>query len=79
MLFLQICKRGVLFLWAYELFRLEPGVSPLRYRIDTFKRLAEKPGVGAVVWRFDPLILTDKIGIDDLLRRIEVPSGVEVR
>lgn len=32
------------------------------------------PGIGAVVWRFDPLILTDKIGIDDLLRKIE---GIE--
>lgn len=55
----------------YEDKRLEPGVPPLRHRIDTFKRLAEMPGVGAVVWRFDPLILTDKIGIDDLLRKIE--------
>lgn len=55
----------------YEDERLEPGVPPLRHRIDTFKRLAEMPGVGAVVWRFDPLILTDKIGIDDLLRKIE--------
>ena len=33
MLFLQICKRGVLFLWAYELFRLrlkiKEGVAEL--------------------------------------------------
>ncbi len=29
------------------------------------------PGVGSVMWRFDPLILTDKICIDDLLRKIE--------
>lgn len=55
----------------YEDERLEPRVPPLQHRIDTFKRLAEMPGVGAVVWRFDPLILTDKIGIDDLLRKIE--------
>lgn len=55
----------------YEDERLEPEVPPLRHRIDTFKRLAEMPGVGAVVWRFDPLILTDKISIDDLLSKIE--------
>lgn len=55
----------------YEDERLEPAVPPLQHRIDTFKRLSEMPGVGAVVWRFDPLILTDKIGIDDLLRKIE--------
>ena len=28
-------------------------------------------GKGRVIWRFDPLILTDQIGIDDLLRKIE--------
>ena len=27
--------------------------------------------MGAVVWRFDPLILTDKIDMDKLLRKIE--------
>lgn len=55
----------------YEDERLEPRVPPLRYRIDTFKRLAKMSGVGAVVWRFDPLILTDKISIQDLLGKIE--------
>jgi hypothetical protein len=28
-------------------------------------------GKGRVIWRFDPLILTDKITIDDLLRKVE--------
>lgn len=55
----------------YDAEGLEPGVPPLRYRIDTFKRIAEMAGVGAVLWRFDPLILTDKIGIDELLLKIE--------
>lgn len=55
----------------YEQEGLEPGVPPLQQRIETFKRLADILGVGSVVWRFDPLIQTDKIGIDDLLRKIE--------
>ena len=50
---------------------LEKGVPYLEKRIDTFKRLVDKLGVGRVIWRFDPLILTDKIGIDDLLSKIE--------
>jgi len=33
--------------------------------------LVDKLGKGAVVWRFDPLILTDKIDIDKLLQKIE--------
>lgn len=55
----------------YEQENLERGVRPLAERIDTFKLLVEKLGKGAVIWRFDPLILTDKIGIDDLIRKIE--------
>lgn len=54
----------------YEAERLEPNVPPLMQRIDTFRRLADAPGIGRVVWRFDPLILTDKINIDTLLEKI---------
>lgn len=50
---------------------LEKGVPALEKRIDTFKRLVDKLGRGRVIWRFDPLVLTDQIGIDDLLRKIE--------
>lgn len=50
---------------------LEKGVPSVERRIDTFKRLVDKLGKGHVVWRFDPLILTDQISMDDLLRKIE--------
>ena len=50
---------------------LERGVPPLEKRIETFRQLVEKLGKGRVVWRFDPLILTDKISIDDLLCKVE--------
>ena len=55
----------------YEEEGLERGVRPLAERIETFKMLVEKLGEGAVVWRFDPLILTDKIDMDKLLKKIE--------
>ena len=55
----------------YEEEGLERGVPPLRERIETFKLLVNKIGKGAVVWRFDPLILTDKIDMDSLLQKIE--------
>ena len=54
----------------YEQERLEPHVPKLTERIDTFKRIVDKHGIGHAVWRFDPLILTDKIRIDDLLEKI---------
>lgn len=55
----------------YENERLEKGVRPLTERIETFKLLVDKLGKGSVVWRFDPLVLTQTIGVDDLLRKIE--------
>lgn len=55
----------------YEDEQLERAVRPLSERIETFKLLVEKLGKGAVVWRFDPLILTDTIGVEYLLRKIE--------
>lgn len=54
----------------YEKEGLEPGVPRLGYRIETFMALAKHLGKGAVIWRFDPLLLTDTIGIDHLLDRI---------
>lgn len=54
----------------YEAEGLETNVPPLLQRIDTFLRLVDALGIGAVVWRFDPLILTDRINIDTLLDKI---------
>lgn len=54
----------------YESEGLEPKVPPLAYRIDTFRRLVDALGIGTVVWRFDPLILTDRINVDTLLEKI---------
>ena len=54
----------------YDAEQLEPGVPRLAERIDTFKRIVDEYGLGSVVWRFDPLILTDKISPELLLHRI---------
>lgn len=55
----------------YEDEGLEKGVKPLEYRIETFKMLSKRLGKEAVIWRFDPMILTDTISIDDLLRKVQ--------
>ena len=54
----------------YEVEKLEK-VPSLAKRIETFKLLVKRLGVGSVVWRFDPLMLTDDISIDDLLYKIK--------
>lgn len=55
----------------YEDEKLELKVPPIQFRIDTFKKLVDKLGVGRVIWRFDPLVLTDDISIDKLLSKVE--------
>ncbi len=50
---------------------LEPNVSDLNRRIETFIELSEKIGKEKVIWRFDPLILTNQINVETLLERIE--------
>ena len=55
----------------YENEKLEKGVPSIKERIDTFKQLVDALGKGSVIWRFDPLILTDNIDIDKLLGKIE--------
>lgn len=55
----------------YEDECLERGVPLLKERIETFKLLVERLGTSRVVWRFDPLILTDSITPEKLLEKIE--------
>lgn len=55
----------------YEQEGLEPNVPKLSDRINAFKCIVDTYGIGSVVWRFDPLILIDKIGIDELLVKIQ--------
>ena len=55
----------------YDNERLEPNVPNIQKRIETFIELSEKIGKDKVIWRFDPLILTDKIGVNELLEKID--------
>lgn len=54
----------------YEQEKLEK-VPPLASRIETFKLLVEQLGKGSVIWRFDPMILTDDISVDSLLKKVQ--------
>ncbi len=55
----------------YDKERLEPNVPDVNKRIDIFSKLSEKIGSKKVIWRFDPCLLTNEIGVDELLKRIE--------
>ena len=55
----------------YDTEGFEAKVASVESRIKTFKELSNRLGKKRVVWRFDPLILTDKIDIYELLRRVK--------
>ena len=54
----------------YEQEKLEK-VPSLATRIETFKLLVAQLGKGTVIWRFDPMILTDDISVDNLLQKVQ--------
>ena len=49
---------------------LEPFVPPLSKRIEIFRRLSDRVGRERVIWRFDPLILTDKVSVQVLTDKV---------
>lgn len=54
----------------YEKEGFEPNVPNLKNRIETFKKLSQTIGKEKVIWRFDPLLLTEKLSPRDLLKKI---------
>lgn len=55
--------------------RLEPDLPPLAERLGCFRSLSDKLGPARVVWRFDPLILGDRLTVSGLLNRVESLAG----
>lgn len=49
---------------------LEPGIPSLGDRIRTFSELSTMIGRARLSWRFDPLLLSDTLTVEDLLCRI---------
>ena len=48
----------------------EPRVPSIESRVETFKELSSMIGKERVIWRFDPLILTPKLNIRQLLTKV---------
>jgi len=55
----------------YDKEGFEAKVPSVESRIKTFIKLSKRLGKQRVVWRFDPLILTDNIDVNELLKRVK--------
>lgn len=71
----ELDKRGIKYYFQYTLNdyekeNLEPNVPKLNTRIETFINLSKLIGKEKVIWRFDPLILSSAITVDDLIYKI---------
>lgn len=55
----------------YDKEKYEAKVPSVESRIKTFKELSKRIGKKRVVWRYDPLILTKDIDVNELLRRVK--------
>ena len=55
----------------YDKEGFEGKVPRVENRMETFKELSNKIGKEKVVWRFDPLLLTNEIDVKELLKRLE--------
>lgn len=71
----ELDKRGIHYYFQitlndYEREWFEPNVPTLQHRIEVFKKLSDKIGKEKVIWRFDPLILTEQLSPRQLLNKI---------
>ncbi len=59
----ELDSRGYCYYFQYTLNpydgRFEPNLAPLEERIETFRRLSRQIGASRVVWRYDPIILSN--------------------
>lgn len=54
----------------YDSESYEPNLPALEKRIATFHKLSETIGKGKVIWRFDPILITDEISKELVIDRI---------
>ena len=72
----EISEKGIKYYFQYTVNdyskeKLEPNVASLESKIETFIKLSEKIGNDKVIWRYDPIILTDSLSVEDIINRID--------
>ena len=50
---------------------IEPALPPLEAKLRTFRALSDRIGAERVIWRYDPILLTDRYSVDWHIERFE--------
>lgn len=71
----EIADRGIDFYFQftvndYEDVAYEPNVPALAERLQTFRELSQRLGKNRVVWRFDPICISDAVSPESILKRL---------
>ena len=69
----EIIQRGFKFYFQYtvnDYADYEPNLPPLSERIDAFEAIAQKYGRHTVIWRYDPVFISNRLTIPGLITKI---------
>jgi len=69
----EIIQRGYRFYFQYTIndyVEYEPNLPPLSSRLDAFKTIAQKYGRHTIIWRYDPVFLSNRLTIPGLISKI---------
>lgn len=73
--YLDILDKNYMYYFQYTLNAylndIESNVEPLEKRIDTIKQLSNKIGASRVIWRYDPILITEKYSIEWHIKQFE--------
>ena len=72
----EICAKNIDFYFQftvndYEDVGFEPRVPPLEQRLETFRELSQMLGKKRIVWRFDPICISDEVSPESILLRLK--------
>lgn len=54
----------------------EPNIPHFDKRVETFKKLSEKYGKDRVIWRFDPILVSNSMSVYEVISRIFMVGSI---
>ncbi len=76
----ELESRGFFYLVHYTITGLGPGfeprVPPVEKSIEVFQQISNRIGRDRMLWRFDPIVITDRVGVSETSNRFATISSM---